>query len=216
MDWYTIDSIRAAWPDFDAVDDDTLSDIVESARLAVTTYAPALPDVPEVVLPDPVTVNVNHLGVTGTIVLSRLPGDVLELALDLDTSGGTGAYWEQPITSDPELLAAENQLFWSLTDGPTLEYQANGALGRRYGDWPVDDEILIRLYANARESIDPVIVIPANYRQAQLLQARNIWNSAYASPTGEIDGAGFGLTTFPLDWSVQQLLRPKQGKPVLA
>lgn len=110
MDWYTIDSIRAAWPDFDAVDDDTLSDILESARLAVIAYAPALP---------------------------------------------------VPTPPDP-------------------------------------------------------VVVPANYRQGQLLQARNIWNSAFASPTGDIDGTGFGLTTFPLDWSVQQLLRPKRAVPVIA
>lgn len=53
-------------------------------------------------------------------------------------------------------------------------------------------------------------------RQAQLLQARNVWNSAAAGSGGDLDGGGYGLTTFPLDWQVRQLIRPKQGKPVIA
>lgn len=63
---------------------------------------------------------------------------------------------------------------------------------------------------------DPVVQIPVNYRHAQLLQTQNLWNSAYASPGGDLDNGSYGLTTFPLDWQVQQLLRPKQGKPVVA
>lgn len=58
--------------------------------------------------------------------------------------------------------------------------------------------------------------VPTNYRNAQLMQARNIWNSSKASPTGDFDGGQYGLTTFPLDWSVRQILRPKRGKPVIA
>ena len=62
---------------------------------------------------------------------------------------------------------------------------------------------------------DPLVEIPAGYRQAQLLQARNVWNSSKASPTGDFDGTSYGLTSYPLDWQVRQLTRPKQGKPVI-
>jgi hypothetical protein len=60
-------------------------------------------------------------------------------------------------------------------------------------------------------------VIPTNYRVAQLMQARNVWNSSKASPgTGEFDNGSYGLSSFPLDWQIRQLLRPKQGRPVIA
>ena len=47
------------------------------------------------------------------------------------------------------------------------------------------------------------------------MQARNVWNSGKASPTGDFDGGQYSLTTFPLDWQVRQLIRPKVGKPVI-
>jgi hypothetical protein len=48
------------------------------------------------------------------------------------------------------------------------------------------------------------------------MQARNVWNSEQASPGGNLDGSGFGLTIHPLDWQVKQLLRPRSvfGGPV--
>lgn len=53
--------------------------------------------------------------------------------------------------------------------------------------------------------------IPDSWRLAQLLQARNIYNATKAGPSGDADGSGYGITSFPLDWQVQQLLRPRRG-----
>ena len=53
--------------------------------------------------------------------------------------------------------------------------------------------------------------VPHNYRLAQMMQAANLWNAAQASPGGDLDGGGFGLTTHPLDWQVKQLLRPRRA-----
>jgi hypothetical protein len=72
------------------------------------------------------------------------------------------------------------------------------------------------------EIVDGMVVavgedtVPVNYRAAQLMQARNVWNSSKASPTGDFDGGSYSLTTFPLDWQVKQLLRPRSvfGGPV--
>lgn len=59
--------------------------------------------------------------------------------------------------------------------------------------------------------------VPESYRVAQLMQARNIWNSSKASPdSGTFDGGSYGLSSFPLDWQVRQILRPKRGRPVIA
>lgn len=54
--------------------------------------------------------------------------------------------------------------------------------------------------------------IPDEWRLAQAMQARNIYNAAQASPSsGDFDGGGYGLSSFPLDWQVKQLLRPQMG-----
>lgn len=95
-------------------------------------------------------------------------------------------------------------------------------------DAPLDDEQLTELlevakdavlaYAPSAEDIDPEDPdeIPTRYRVGQLMQARNVWNSSMASPTGDLDGASYGLTTFPLDWQVKQLIRPRSvfGGPI--
>lgn len=58
---------------------------------------------------------------------------------------------------------------------------------------------------------------PLAYREAQLMQARNLWNAARVDPSGgESDGSSFALTPFPLDWTIKQLLRPKRARPVVA
>lgn len=95
-------------------------------------------------------------------------------------------------------------------------------------DAPLDDDQLSDLLAVAKDAVlayapvdddldpeDPD-TIPDGYRVAQLLQTKNVWNSGYATPSGDLDGSAYGLTTFPLDWQVKQLLRPRTvfGGPV--
>lgn len=55
-------------------------------------------------------------------------------------------------------------------------------------------------------------VIPENYFLAIITQARNLKNAG-VSPVagGEFDGSGYGVSVFPLDWTVKQLLRPERG-----
>lgn len=105
----------------------------------------------------------------------------------------------------------------------------------RWVDAPLDDDDLEELLDVAKQAVlayapalddavsieDGYVVletadIPVNYRRAQLLHAKNIWNSEYATPSGDLDGGSFGLTTFPLDWQIKQLLRPRTvfGGPV--
>lgn len=103
----------------------------------------------------------------------------------------------------------------------------------QWSDAPLDDEQLTELLVVAREAVlayapaltgetevvDGYIVVsnpPTSYVVAQLMQARNIWNSSKASPSGDFDGGGYGLTTFPLDWQIKQILRPRSvfGGPV--
>lgn len=92
-----------------------------------------------------------------------------------------------------------------------------------WADAPDDDVQLFELLDSAHTAcvefapvIDGAKPIPSNYRQAQLLQARAVWNSTKANAQDQIGGDGMAVTVFPLDWNVKQLLRPKKGMPVLA
>ena len=53
---------------------------------------------------------------------------------------------------------------------------------------------------------------PANWELAQVMQARNAFNSIKAGQGG-FDGSEYGITAHPLDWQVKQLLRPRVGRP---
>lgn len=90
-------------------------------------------------------------------------------------------------------------------------------------DAPLDDDQLDELLEVAKDAVlayapalDFPDVIPVRYRHAQLMQAQNVWNSSKASPSGDFDGGGYSLSTFPLDWQVKQVLRPRTifGGPV--
>lgn len=83
--------------------------------------------------------------------------------------------------------------------------------------WPdarrMNDENLT-VYLNVAKSqvldFAPLAVdaLPAEtYYLAQLLQARNLYNSTLGS-TSSTDENGYAITTTPLDWQVKQLLRP--------
>ncbi len=95
------------------------------------------------------------------------------------------------------------------------------------------DEVLIELLEVARlevvayappldptdtETVSPaegapyvVQTVPEGYRWAQRQHARNVWNASTVNASGGFgaQGEGFGLTVFPLDWSIKQRLRPR-------
>lgn len=89
-----------------------------------------------------------------------------------------------------------------------------------------DDELLqsyldaaqeaILAFAPARYSADDPAAPTEGMRRAHLMQTQNLWNATAANPSGTLDNGTFGLTTFPLDWQVQQLVRPKRAVPVIA
>lgn len=59
--------------------------------------------------------------------------------------------------------------------------------------------------------------VPRNFRQAQLLQARSLWNVSKSNTGSEIGSdAGFTIYIRPLDSTVRQLIRPTRGVPVIA
>ena len=106
---------------------------------------------------------------------------------------------------------------WHTTDSARYEW----------ADAPSDDGELDNLLDVAKSAVvayAPALVVtepptddvPTSYRVAQLMQARNVWNSSNASTSGQNDGSEYGLASFPLDWQIRQILRPKRGVPVIA
>lgn len=53
--------------------------------------------------------------------------------------------------------------------------------------------------------------IPVEWRTAQRVQSRNIWNAARVAPDGTTGQDDFVIRPFPLDWHVRQILRPKRA-----
>lgn len=85
--------------------------------------------------------------------------------------------------------------------------------------WPESDTLevpALTIYLDAAreacEAYAPTLAdgqtMPAGWRLAQALQARNNYNASNAGPSGDMDGGAYGLTVHPLDWTVKQLLRP--------
>lgn len=92
-------------------------------------------------------------------------------------------------------------------------------------DWPgaaqIDERRLWQLLELAKQQVleyapelEADAAIPLNYREGQLMQARNLYNAALIdSGSGELGGGEFTIRPFPLDWQVKQVLRPKSAVP---
>lgn len=90
---------------------------------------------------------------------------------------------------------------------------------RDWQDAPVDDAQLYQFLKSAKvqcQAYAPAISgrPPVTYRQAQLLQARALWQSVVTNPDGQIDANGFQVQVYPMDRNIKALLRPLQGIPV--
>lgn len=57
--------------------------------------------------------------------------------------------------------------------------------------------------------------VPANFRLAQMMQARNLWNASKVDPDRSYGEGEFVVTVHPLDWQVKALLRPRRRVPVV-
>lgn len=51
---------------------------------------------------------------------------------------------------------------------------------------------------------------PASYVIAQAMQARAIARAGFVGSGDQMGGYGEGVTVYPMDWHVKQLLRPKK------
>ncbi|KQQ22878.1 hypothetical protein ASF48_07000 [Rathayibacter sp. Leaf299] len=124
------------------------------------------------------------------------------------------------------VLVSQNGPRLSLSPVPVVVEQLSGwhslasARASEWADAPLDDVQLWTVLEAAREQCEEFAPaysgpVPIRYRQAQLVQARALWQSVKSNGQSQIGGEGFAVTVFPMDWSVKKLLRPLRGRPVV-
>ena len=96
-------------------------------------------------------------------------------------------------------------------------------LERARADW-IDAESmtnreLAQFLAASHEScvayapVRPDGLVPESWRVAQVYQARATYRALSENAQNQQGPEGYTIVTYPLDWTVQQMLRPKRGKP---
>lgn len=73
-------------------------------------------------------------------------------------------------------------------------------------------------YLDPLDGVNPTgEAITASMRIAEIYQARARYNAVSSAGDGnQVGPDGMTVTVFPLDWQVQQLLRPKPGRITIA
>lgn len=67
-------------------------------------------------------------------------------------------------------------------------------------------------YAPALVETTPPAPIPVPWRQAQLMQARNVWNASKTDPaSGGIGSDDLIIRPYPMDQTIRYMLRPKRA-----
>jgi hypothetical protein len=160
----------------------------------------------------------------GTTVTATVEADTIEVTLPTLTASGV-QYLNLTVTVtggsaqvDPAPLVVEASDGWhSLAsaraewrDAPDLDVQLYTVLAVaqaqciEYGPALVDD------------AGDPTPV-PFTWRQAQIMQARNLWNTAKTDPTtGGFGGEGFVIRPYPMDQAIRYILRPRRALGAIA
>jgi hypothetical protein len=88
----------------------------------------------------------------------------------------------------------------------------------QWADAPLDDVFLYQLLDTAKEqclayapALELGAVVPARYIQAQLTQARALYQSTIANQADNVGIEGFTVRVFPLDFTIRAMLRPKKA-----
>ncbi|TFC94571.1 hypothetical protein E3T28_14815 [Cryobacterium sinapicolor] len=128
-------------------------------------------------------------------------------SLELKLTTATGS-----VTVEPVEFVVQSRSGWHSLDTARRDWR----------DAPDSDAGLYVLLDTARVQVQqfaPVTVagaVPLRYKQAQLMQARNVWNAAKSDTSNQMGADGFTVHVFPMDWTVKNIIRPKNPVPVVA
>ena len=116
------------------------------------------------------------------------------------------------VTNDQLVTAEPLQIVIQAIDGwLTLEMAR-----AQWADAPLDDVFLWQILESAKNACiayAPAFTgtVPLHYVQAQLMQARAIYQSVIANQQDNVGVDGFQVRVFPLDFTIRALLRPKRA-----
>lgn len=142
----------------------------------------------------------NHLSLSFTAPSLATTAGVYMLQFKF-VNGGT-------ITAEPYEFLVQESTGWL-----TLEMAR-----AQWADAPLDDIFLWQILETAKtQCIEyaPALAvgahIPLNYVQAQLTQARALYQSTIANQNDNVGMEGFAVRVFPLDFTIRAMLRPKRA-----
>lgn len=154
-----------------------------------------------VATPAPASADAGADTITVTVPGALAEAGLWTLELAVTTAGGT-------VGVEPAAFVVE-----AARDG----WHTLASARAEWKDAPRSDASLFTYLAGARGQITeyaPALEAgarpPLNYRQAQLMQARNCWNAANTDPqSGGIGGEEFTFRPYPMDATIRYLLRPR-------
>lgn len=84
---------------------------------------------------------------------------------------------------------------------------------------PIAIEIVLDAARQQCETYAPTLPagtgLPARYILAQALQAKSLVTAGFTAAGDQAGGYDQGVTVYPMDWTVRNLLRPRQGRPTV-
>ena len=79
-------------------------------------------------------------------------------------------------------------------------------------------ELLLEAAQETCEAYAPALAadapVPARYRIAVVMHARDVWNASRRNPEGTMGPEDYAVQVRPLSLDVRQLLRPRDPRPV--
>jgi hypothetical protein len=188
--WHSLASARREWIDAPS-NDEQLYELLEIAKAQVVAYKP---------LPLATSANV--------------PGGFSPDIIATDNGDGTATFANDARSNAGQDYVLDNG------DG-TLSFVEAPTPGLP----PVTFAVAVDSVVDANGEVEfiptpgtepaPFEFVPTNFKLAQLVQSRNVWTATKADSNsgGFADGDYMPAPARPLDWHVQQLLRPKTGAP---
>lgn len=168
------------------------------------------------------TGNVVKLYGPDAVLVATLTGTIhsqhLDIAFGTTTKVATAGIYELRIsftdTGSVKYTAEPFRFVVQESDGWLTMDQAR----QRWADAPQDDLTLYELLTTAKTQCveyAPAMllgaVVSTAYRQAQSLQARAIYMASISNQADNVGVEGFTVRSYPLDWNIRALLRPKKA-----
>lgn len=159
---------------------------------------------------------------TAVDLAASVHGDTVTVQWDTNPFANAGIYGlalllsnaQGSVRTDVSMFVVDSSTGWHTLASSRTEWR----------DAPDDDAQLYNLLEVAREqcetyapALPDAAPVPTSYKVAQLMQTRNLWNTSKTDPASASYGEdGFAIRVYPMDWTVKNILRPKNPVPVVA